>query len=358
MCNIAGYVGNRRAAPILIDMLSKEEGFDAGYYTGIATVHEGKLYMRKVVGGTKELIKETDALDLPGNIGIIQGRSRCGDYGGDEKWAHPFLNPEGNFAYLANGIMSRFFKGVTDKSAQAKRLYENGYEFTSSSDHKDLYFYPSYKEGFNVHASEVMCFLIDEQKKKGYSDVEAVDRAFCENPGEIVGVMLNEENPDTITVGKVNYPMWIGYGDDEMFIASAAMVFDRSRIRQKQSLPTCSVIEIKKDSVTIHPFTKPFVKVYDENVREKEFKAIVDGLREGPKTFYPLGASLAGVEGILSKDEVYSLGMIPPKGVVYEVLDILQARGCIKIDKEIWPGAGSRPDLTRETFVVSLIKEP
>jgi len=170
--------------------------------------------------------------------------------------------------------------------------------------------------------------------------------------------MLNEENPDTITVGKVNYPMWIGYGDDEMFIASAAMVFDRSRIRQKQSLPTCSVIEVKKDSVTIHPFTKPFVKVYDENVREKEFKAIVDGLREGPKTFYPLGATLAGVEGILSKDEVYSLGMIPPKGVVYEVLDILQARGCIKIDKEIWPGAGSRPDLTRETFVVSLIKEP
>ena len=31
MCNIAGYVGERRAAPILIDMLRREEGLDAGY---------------------------------------------------------------------------------------------------------------------------------------------------------------------------------------------------------------------------------------------------------------------------------------------------------------------------------------
>lgn len=28
MCNIAGYVGERRAAPILIDMLRREEGLE------------------------------------------------------------------------------------------------------------------------------------------------------------------------------------------------------------------------------------------------------------------------------------------------------------------------------------------
>ena len=31
MCNIAGYVGSRQATPILIEMMKKQEGWDAGY---------------------------------------------------------------------------------------------------------------------------------------------------------------------------------------------------------------------------------------------------------------------------------------------------------------------------------------
>ena len=44
MCNIAGYVGSRPAAPILLDMMRKQEGFAGGYFSGIATIHDGKLY--------------------------------------------------------------------------------------------------------------------------------------------------------------------------------------------------------------------------------------------------------------------------------------------------------------------------
>ena len=47
MCIIAGYSGNKPAAPILIEMLKKAEYIDGGLSTGIATIHEGKLYMRK-----------------------------------------------------------------------------------------------------------------------------------------------------------------------------------------------------------------------------------------------------------------------------------------------------------------------
>ena len=75
MCNIAGYVGERRAAPILIEMLRREEGIDAGFYTGIATLHEGKIHYRKLTGNLDDLLRETDAIDLPGNIGIIHSRT-------------------------------------------------------------------------------------------------------------------------------------------------------------------------------------------------------------------------------------------------------------------------------------------
>ncbi len=57
MCNIAGYIGNRPAAPILIEMLRKQEWLDGGLSTGIATIHEGKLYYAKVVGDVEALVR-------------------------------------------------------------------------------------------------------------------------------------------------------------------------------------------------------------------------------------------------------------------------------------------------------------
>ena len=57
MCNIAGYVGTKTAAPILLEMMKREEGFAGGYYTGLATIHEGKLYWRKVIGTVKDLLE-------------------------------------------------------------------------------------------------------------------------------------------------------------------------------------------------------------------------------------------------------------------------------------------------------------
>ena len=56
MCNIAGYIGKKNAAPILFEMMKKQEGFGGGYYTGITT-HDGafdgykmdkyKIYLKK-----------------------------------------------------------------------------------------------------------------------------------------------------------------------------------------------------------------------------------------------------------------------------------------------------------------------
>ena len=89
MCNIAGYVGIRPAAPILIEMIRRQEGLAGGYYTGLATIHEGRIHYVKLTGDVDRLLAETDALSLPGTIGIIHSRSKAG--GGDE-WAHPFVD--------------------------------------------------------------------------------------------------------------------------------------------------------------------------------------------------------------------------------------------------------------------------
>lgn len=74
MC-ILGYNGTKPAAPLLIEMLRRTEGMDAGCYTGIATLHEGKIHYRKLAGNLDRLLAETDAIELPGSIGIIHSRT-------------------------------------------------------------------------------------------------------------------------------------------------------------------------------------------------------------------------------------------------------------------------------------------
>ena len=58
MCNIAGYIGKKQAAPILLDLLRRQECYDGGAGTGIATIHEGKLYFRKVLGDVETLLRD------------------------------------------------------------------------------------------------------------------------------------------------------------------------------------------------------------------------------------------------------------------------------------------------------------
>ena len=78
MCNIAGYVGKRNAAPILLEMLKRQENFDGGMTAGIATIHEGRLYTVKCEGTVEDLIKNTDAMNLPCNIGIAHTPLKLG----------------------------------------------------------------------------------------------------------------------------------------------------------------------------------------------------------------------------------------------------------------------------------------
>ena len=103
MCNIAGYNGTKQAAPILIDMIKRQENFDGGLSTGIATIHEGKLYYAKVLGNADDLVKKTDALNLPGTIGIIHSRP-------DDDFfvnAHPFIAEDEKTALVENGVVFR-----------------------------------------------------------------------------------------------------------------------------------------------------------------------------------------------------------------------------------------------------------
>ena len=103
MCGIVGFVGNKKALPILIDGMAKLEyrGYDSA---GVAVVGPGTLEVVRRAGKLEELQRALVGVELDGSCGI--GHTRWATHGAptDEN-AHPHRDCTGNIALVHNGII-------------------------------------------------------------------------------------------------------------------------------------------------------------------------------------------------------------------------------------------------------------
>ena len=225
MCIIAGYAGNKPAAPILIEMLKKAEYIDGGLSTGIATIHEGKLYMRKVLGDVDTLLSETDALSLPGTTGIIHSRT-SNNY---LTHAHPQLSADGKLAAVDNGTMAPVLcDGFADVSNRIMNEFKTlGIEIKSEVD--EPIGYKVLSNGHGYHETELWPLYIGERVKNSTKETLADDIANATReiisilPADIITANVHSDLPDTITLGTVTRPMAVGIGDGESFMCTTAL---------------------------------------------------------------------------------------------------------------------------------------
>lgn len=284
MCNIAGYVGTKNAAPILLDLIKKQEGIAGGYYTGIATYHDGKIYYCKLTGDVKRLIKNTDAASLPGTIGIAHTRSKSG--GGDE-WAHPFVgmkDGEVKVAYIANGARGGFGINIEKESAVAKELDSLGYTMVrTDADNKD---YPRFEDGKSVHMSDIMCQLIFKNIEDGLCEAKAMEKAFCTLPAEIVGLLLSLNTPDRIFYSRINMPASVGVAPHGTYIASIPTAFPDDA-REPLWLPALSSGYVSKDGIQTIAYEDGLRGIFDldSGARNKVYNCVLSMLEDGPKDY-------------------------------------------------------------------------
>ena len=255
MCTIAGYVGHRRAAPILIEMMRKEEFMDGGLSTGIATVHEGKLYTRKVTGDLQALLDTTDAADLPGNVGIIHSRTA----GNLASHAHPFTSSDGNLAIVLNGTLREvkspeFFEA---SNGIMRCFYEKGVHIDSA--------YKSNKEnpksvlpnGLCYHDSEPYALMMGEYVESSTPEnlkkdmIGAMVDALTRLTADIVVLSVHAKLPDTITVGTITRPMNCGFGEGESYLSTSAIAFpDEVQKRPIIAIPPTSIAQITPEGIS------------------------------------------------------------------------------------------------------------
>ncbi len=196
MCGIVGYIGERKALPILINGLKRLEyrGYDSA---GIA-VHDGEnLHIYKKKGKVADLEKEVADKNITGNIGI--GHTRWATHGEpNDVNAHPHVSQNGLFVLIHNGIIENY-------KQLRSFLEEKGYQFKSETD------------------TEVLVNLIEYMYLEGETSAEmAVRLALSEVIGAYAIVVISTNEPDKLIAARKSSPLVIGLGKGEYFLASDA----------------------------------------------------------------------------------------------------------------------------------------
>jgi glucosamine--fructose-6-phosphate aminotransferase (isomerizing) len=223
MCGIVGYVGNKQAAPVLLEGLSKLEyrGYDSA---GIAVIENGKINLQKSKGRLSVLAKKiNNGASMPGTIGI--GHTRWATHGEpSDVNSHPHLSMSGRFAVVHNGIIENYIP-------LKKSLTEKGFKFVSETD------------------TEVIAHLFEYYYKGDIVDtmikvIERVEGSYA------LGILCSDYPDQFIAVRKAS-PMIIGLGEGENFIASDVTAILK-HTRNVYYLEDNEIVVLKSDGVKIY----------------------------------------------------------------------------------------------------------
>ena len=292
MCNISGYVGEKKATPILIEMTRRQEGLDGGFFTGVSTHNGSAIDYRKVKGELATLLAETDVEKLEGNMGIAHSRTPSG---GDGSWSHPFVSfKDGKvkMSYVANGALGLFNAEKERYNKIADRLLEEGFDIPCKLNLPKSH-YNRLSSGESVHMSDVMCQLIYRYKQIESDTVSAMTAAFCEMPGIIVGLAIEEESPDRIYFSRINMPMFVGFDESGAYLATSPIGFPES-VKSYTLLPPLSSGVVFKDRYEVVPYKEfPHECVpFDEETVEFTKNLILDIISKEQKSFSGLRVAL------------------------------------------------------------------
>lgn len=203
MCGIVGYVGQKAAAPLLIEGLRRLEyrGYDS---SGVCTLDAGTLHLRKCSGRVDRLAELVQSNPARGFTGISHTRWATHGPPTDEN-AHPHLDQTERIAVVHNGVIENYER-------LKQRLVAAGHVFHSATD------------------TEVLAHLIglhyEKLKSEPAGDLHPLAQAVIAALKEVIGTygiaVISQDHPGVMIGARRGSPLIIGVGAGENFLASDA----------------------------------------------------------------------------------------------------------------------------------------
>jgi glucosamine--fructose-6-phosphate aminotransferase (isomerizing) len=237
MCGIVGYVGPRKARPLLLAGLEKLEyrGYDSA---GISVLDGDRIDAVRAVGNLSALRGAIAACgsgeehgDAGGGSVAVAERPVPGTGIGHTRWAthgrvteenaHPHFDNTDRVHIVVNGIVENYI-------SLKRRLVAEGAQFTSETD------------------AEVIAHLVAHHNDGDL--VEAVRRAYADLRGHYAFVAMSADDPGLLVGARKECPLIIGRGDGEQFVASAIPAFLR-HTPHVQYIENDEIVVLRPDDV-------------------------------------------------------------------------------------------------------------
>src|SRR5271156_1835772 len=192
MCGIVGYIGQRKAVPIILDGLKRLEyrGYDSA---GVAVLEDDDcLAVRRAQGKLRNLEDALRLSPIDGTYGI--GHTRWATHGRPtEENAHPHRDFHGDIVVVHNGIVENYL-------ALKQELTEQGHRFVTETD------------------TEVIAHLVEKYYDGNLEN--AVRDAVRKLTGVFALAVISRKDPNKIVAARSGPPVVVGLGDGEYFVAS------------------------------------------------------------------------------------------------------------------------------------------
>ncbi len=250
MCGIVGYIGDKKATPILINGLLRLEyrGYDSA---GIAVMEGNSIVVKKDKGRVNNLYNLEGIDSLKATTGIAH--TRWATHGRPSKEnSHPQLDNSGSFAVVHNGIIENYHE-------LRNFLIEKGYKFLSQTD------------------TETIPNLIHYYFTKENDVLKAIKNTCDDLKGSYALEILAAAESDKMFVVRKDSPLVIGKGIGENYISSDIPAI-LSYTKDFYLLDDNEIVELTKDNVTFYD--------KDLNRIDKPIKSIEWGAASAEKDGY------------------------------------------------------------------------